>query len=459
MISRRNFGELIITSQSFEKFYRRAVQAFGLTEDDRVRKTLKILYANYMARWRKTNRNKSQFESKFSSWLEVKISFRTGEVDAIPSTSSGKRGRPKKPFEDAKERTKKKIIKTEADRLSTPQAVGVLSSRLRRKGNRAGSASVRLFGSATPKSSKGMYSKLKSEERIINSFSPEEALSLLIDCKMSRKSYNLLRAASKKKGHNIYPQYHNLLEAKKLTYPKNIKAEERICQVPLQDLLNHTATRILQTIKDSVEGKFALICKWGFDGSSGQSQYKQSWEEEGSSDESVFLSSLVPLKLRREDGTEVWVNPRPSSTRFCRPIRLQFIKESSEIIRREEECIKKQIEELQPLQIGGVKIHFLMKLTMINGKALCALTGTSTLQCHICKQTEKGSASWSKSKPIDETALEYGISPLHAYIRFLEFVLDISYRLGKTSFKKVNQVLMTYYSIYLYISFFFLFFL
>ncbi|KAJ8880639.1 hypothetical protein PR048_017109 [Dryococelus australis] len=74
-----------------------------------------------------------------------------------------------------------------------------------------------------------------------------------------------------------------------------------------------------------------------------------------------------------------------------------------------------------------------MLLTMIDGRVLCALTDASTLQSPICKQTAKGSYSWTVSKPTNEDALKYGISPLHAYIRFLEFILAISYRLGAES--------------------------
>lgn len=41
-----------------------------------------------------------------------------------------------------------------------------------------------------------------------------------------------------------------------------------------------------------------LICKWGCDGSSGQSEYKQKFNEENNSDANIFLTSFVPLQLK-----------------------------------------------------------------------------------------------------------------------------------------------------------------
>jgi hypothetical protein len=44
-----------------------------------------------------------------------------------------------------------------------------------------------------------------------------------------------------------------------------------------------------------------LTSKWGFDGSSAQSNYKQRSEMADFDDSSVFMTSLVPLKLEAEN--------------------------------------------------------------------------------------------------------------------------------------------------------------
>lgn len=96
-----------------------------------------------------------------------------------------------------------------------------------------------------------------------------------------------------------------------------------------------------------------LICKWGCDENSGQSVYKQKFTEDEISDENVFFTLFVPLQLvckDSESNTEivVWKNPRPSSPRFCRPIKLQFLHENVESTVNEIDDIEQQIESLVP---------------------------------------------------------------------------------------------------------------
>jgi hypothetical protein len=110
-----------------------------------------------------------------------------------------------------------------------------------------------------------------------------------------------------------------------------------------------------------------LVSKWGCDGSTGHSQYKQKRSAESFSDADLFLSSLVSLQLQfhEEDSpadarapTSAYTgpvrilrhNPRPSSARFCRPIRIQFKKETSSLAQAEVDYISSQIQNLVPTQ-------------------------------------------------------------------------------------------------------------
>lgn len=166
MPTRRDFGVHILETKSFVEFYPRVVQQFGIVENEQNKKTLKSLQINFVTRWKKVHRCKRTFEKDYSSWLDEEVVF-SNERD-VPTTSSGKRGRPKKSFSEAKERTQKKILKGEADKVTTPLSVKVLSTRLRRKGNRAGSCAVKLFGSTSPSSSKKLYDKLKRDDTFSN---------------------------------------------------------------------------------------------------------------------------------------------------------------------------------------------------------------------------------------------------------------------------------------------------
>ena len=435
MISKRELGKIALKSTNFKDFCERLVKKYSLQkQEDSLKSSLIGFYYKFVTLWKNSRRNEKNLERKHCKWLDGIIDFSAHSFDNPgPSTVNAtpiKRGRPKKSFDEGSDRTKRRIIKRGSDSCTTPEAIGVLSSRLRQKGNRAGECILKLVTSSTPKSSKKNLQIIRERSRSCKSYSPEEALSLLIETKLSKQSYEVIRKSARERNSDIYPHYKKLGKAKKLCYPENIKCSETNCEVPLQELLDHTTKRILQTLKTPIVGNYILLCKWGFDGSSGQSQYKQAWlDEKSSSDESVFVTSMVPLALTG-NGTEVWRNPRPSSTRYCRPIRLQFIHENREAIKEEEKYIQKQIMDLKSYKDSDLEIRYDLFLTMVDGKVVSALTNTSTQQCHICKQTAKGSSSWMISKPADAQALKYGISPLHAYIRFLEFILQISYRLG-----------------------------
>ena len=66
---------------------------------------------------------------------------------------------------------------------------------------------------------------------------------------------------------------------------------------------------------------------------------------------------------------------------------------------------------------------------MIDGKVMQVLTDTkSAMTCVYCGVTPKDMNNL-KTKDVNIDALKYGLSPLHAYIRFFECVLHIAYRI------------------------------
>ena len=100
----------------------------------------------------------------------------------------------------------------------------------------------------------------------------------------------------------------------------------------MQQLVDHTASR-LRTLQASViqssaaQGFLILTSKYGFDGATSQQVYRH----RQSTDVDMFLASMVPLRLRTEDGRVIWANPNPNSTFSCRPISFIF-EESKELI-------------------------------------------------------------------------------------------------------------------------------
>lgn len=126
---------------------------------------------------------------------------------------------------------------------------------------------------------------------------------------------------------------------------------ETCAEVNLQDLLDHTSLRLCKYLEEVIENlteeekhNLELLSKWGCDGSQ-QSQFKQKFQSDERSEANIFQSSLVPLRLICNiDGEKkiVWQNPVPSSTRYCRPIRIRFLHETKDTTNEEIQFIEKK---------------------------------------------------------------------------------------------------------------------
>lgn len=244
--------------------------------------------------------------------------------------------------------------------------------KLREEGDKNTAKLISECTTTTPTRGKRILQKWKSPDSEMTALSPEEALSLMLHTHLSKNKYSTLRKVANLHGHDLYPSYHKVLEAKKNAYPTDIFISENVCEVPLQNLLNNTCESILKMVVIPETNKtLKLICKWGFDGSSGFSVYKQISDNELKDvmNGSLFVTSIVPLRLIDQDTEEIlWKNPRPSSTRFCRPIRLQWVHETDLISKQEENYINDQISDLKPIVYDWGSINFSLALTMVDGK-------------------------------------------------------------------------------------------
>lgn len=239
-----------------------------------------------------------------------------------------------------------------------------------------------------------------------------------------------------------------------------ITVTETSASVTLQELLNHTVERILSSQCDVIKSlpcnrtyEFQLISKWGCDGTSGQSRFKQIFQNDNGtqSDANMFVTSLVPLQLiscHENDSKSfvLWKNPRPSSPRFCRPLRIEFLQETVETIKIRVDDTKKQEGNLQNFEtvVDGKKISvsFKLSLTMIDGKVCNSITDTSSAKrCYICKCTSKDFNKIDlvlKTKIVEQN-LQFGISSLHAWIRCFECLLHLSYKLEAKTWQRRKE--------------------
>lgn len=120
----------------------------------------------------------------------------------------------------------------------------------------------------------------------------------------------------------------------------------------------------------------------------GSSEYKQRFSSCDSVDKSLFVTSYLLLQLiSKSSHSIIWKNPRPSSTRYCRPVPFQFKKETTELSIEEENYFKEKINQLKPTKIliCNKKIIVLhsLQLTMVDGK-LCKGLSESSSSCVLC---------------------------------------------------------------------------
>lgn len=231
--------------------------------------------------------------------------------------------------------------------------------------------------------------ELLQSKKTVPIYSADKALGILTSLKLSKWQYIALRACAKEEGIPLYPSYDAIVEAKKDCYPPKdtIEITERGVRVKLQSILDKTVARLGKSLslESSLDGKeLKLICKWGFDGASGQSLYKQTIADED--DSSVFMCSFVPLRLVCGD-EKIWENPKPSSTMLCRPLYFKFASENKLDILEEQGLIEAEIATLEPSIMGSHSVKHEMLMTMIDGKITSQLSKTSTQTCDICKAT------------------------------------------------------------------------
>lgn len=69
-----------------------------------------------------------------------------------------------------------------------------------------------------------------------------------MEARLSRHQYNVIR----KYASDIFPSYKAVQNEKKKCYPEGIKVTEQTAEVRLQNLLNHTVERIVDSQKEVI---------------------------------------------------------------------------------------------------------------------------------------------------------------------------------------------------------------
>jgi len=423
----------------------------------KLKSAISTLKSKRNAKFEAANRMKDRFELQNANWLNSSFIIPTLITTSNPTlinTSNPLPGRPSLPFEKKSDRSKRRAVAAiNSNQKHDPQS---LLMACRQAACRSGNRDLYTVVSQILKTPEQPKKIRKLLETPITKKTPEEGLAFLLNNSLTKYVYTNMRLETKKSGADIWPPYNKVREVKSQCRPpkEDIFITEKKAEVSLQSLLNHTINRIVQLQKDVIihnmmvtgvkETEAVLMCSWGFDGSSGHSAYKQSYksvtDNTNPKDQNLFVTTLIPLRLLTSENTILWNNQAPQSTRFCRPLAIEYVHESKEVILGQKRNVEDQIDKLQSIQIAldnyrSISVHCSLFLTLIDGKVLNIITGTKSMQsCPVCHATPKLFNDLSnKQKGVflpNPKSLVHGISSLHAWIRILECCLHISYRLN-----------------------------
>lgn len=418
-----------------EKFILLEKKLVGLTccpveEKSVLSRSLRFFKTSFKKKWTESHSIEHIFLNKNADWLKTTIEL---------PTWCYKPGRPQKQFQELSERSKRRRTKDLRDQVPVDELTFAARVSHGTSGNTDTSKVLKEITASPNRATKvrSIISSAKKDKATMK-YTPQEALALFVEGDFTRRQWELIQGERK----DVYPCYTIIQKAKKECYPdeKYIKVTETSFEVDLQALLDHTTLRLMDYLSDVVDSlaenereNLILVSKWGCDGSH-QTQFKQRFIETINDDSNIFLSSLVPVRLivsiNGETKKTVWQNPVPSSVRFCRPIRARFVHETKDITKEEISFIETQKTRLKSTELNkqGTKIKHTLLLTMVDGKVCNAATDTaSTMRCYICGQTSKDFNNLKRVEANKES-LKFGLSILHARIRFFEQLLHLAYK-------------------------------
>lgn len=394
---------------------------FNNEVEEKLMSCSKIYCLNLTRKWEEASRNRQRFNQRYKDWINSKLWIPerlTAATAVVPDNAEQPQpnrgpGRPRKSFDECSVKTKKRRVAEFA----------------------AGRTSHELKFAAGLVDNNNLSNQDQTPST--SSLTPHQALALYLDLDLSERKYNLLRSVVNEIHKDCFPSLYAINQVKNALLPSSINVSETSAEVDVQELVQKTAESIAK-VTDLKEGKqVKLTCKWGFDGSSGHSQYKQKFTETSSTDEFLFLVAMVPLKLTDVlTEQDLWVNSRSSSTLFCRPLKFIFQKENAELVRNEEKSMVDKINQLQTFEIKcnngqTCLVSCEMIFTMMDGSVSNILSDTnSTSKCIICQATPKEMNKVDVvNRPSSVEKYRFGLSTLHCWIRFFECLLHIGYRL------------------------------
>ena len=221
--------------------------------------------------WVKAGRHKERYLYQQESWLNKPLEKQITWIDEPSSSASVeqstsardkprvttggpstsvKRGRPVKRFSELHS-SRKRSLTTSLTRHTSDKLLYAAKRRVRSEGRRDLSFVLKECTASPTRPSK-VRRKLQRPASVPRMFSPNEALSVFIDGRHTKRTWQFTRLSAKEQGADIYPTYNVIRATKCECYPTDVKIEPNRAEVPLQSLLNHTSQRITALQEDVI---------------------------------------------------------------------------------------------------------------------------------------------------------------------------------------------------------------
>lgn len=441
-----------------------------------LKEKLHNLKGSFTKRWKKCHRNWAKFEISNQLWLEQEFSYDFEDKNQQILKDLKHSGRPRKTFKDSSKSSKRFKVSELSSSAGNDVELGLESARLSAK--RTGNKSLERILNAVSKNQQLVHSRLFEKSAGLTKLSPLESLGFILNLNLTKDQYLKVRLESKLHGADIYSTYDQILQAKQSTRPPGIIIEENVAYVSYQNIINHTSKGIVELEDISIcnvllnreNGKFIIIYNSGFDTSTGYSKHNQKFESMNKVDDSLILTVLIPLQLLDKTGNILWMNPLPHSTRFVRPVKMEFGKETKTKVLEMKADIDTQLQDIEPVTIilsngKAVEVEPQVHLTAFDGKVRAIITSksnksfsdnflfklilfldtSSTQCCTVCGATptmmNKLENILNGKFATRPNTLCYGIVITHAWIRVFEFVINLSIKLPFKVWRRLGEIM------------------
>ncbi|KAF9413073.1 hypothetical protein HW555_008593 [Spodoptera exigua] len=172
-----------------------------------------------------------------------------------PSTSTAelsRPGRPRKDFEDASFKTKKRRVEDLVQSRSVGELMTAAEVAAQSTGQKNVARVIKDIGENPASASACLNIQQTSAVQRDRPLSNDEALAYYIDSKSTTHSYKQTRKWTMKVGHHVFPSYECIVKAKKGCYPseEHIVVTQSRAEIELQAILNKTAERLIEAQRE-----------------------------------------------------------------------------------------------------------------------------------------------------------------------------------------------------------------